>query len=99
KCAICHSSEEGVNKLGPSLHAVVGRASGSIADYPYSDAMKAANRVWDAQTLDIYLTDPRALVPGIKMTFPGLKDPSDRANVIAYLRTLSDNPMPLPAAK
>jgi cytochrome c len=88
KCAICHSTDEGVNKLGPSLHGVVGRPSGSIAGYHYSDAMKAANKVWDATTLDVYLAEPKGTVPGTKMIFPGLKDPTDRANVIAYLETL-----------
>jgi cytochrome c len=88
KCAICHSTDEGVNKLGPSLHGIVGRPSGSIADYHYSDAMKAANKVWDAATLDTYLADPKGTVPGTKMIFLGLKDPTDRANLVAYLETL-----------
>lgn len=88
KCAICHSPDEGVNKVGPSLHGVVGRKSASIANFNYSDAMKAANKTWDAATLDTYLTDPRSMVPGTKMIFPGLKDEADRKNVIAYLETL-----------
>ncbi len=88
KCVICHSTDENVNKLGPSLYGVVGRPSGSIADYHYSDAMKAANKVWDAKTLDVYLADPKGTVPGTKMIFAGLKDSTDRANVIAYLATL-----------
>jgi cytochrome c len=88
KCGICHSPEKGVNKVGPSLFGVVGRHSATIDTFTYSDAMKAANKTWDEATLDIYLTDPRALVPGTKMIFPGLKDPADRANVIAYLSTL-----------
>jgi cytochrome c len=88
KCAICHSPDKGVNKIGPSLWGVVGRPSGSIENFNYSNAMKNANKVWDPATLDVYLTDPRAYIPGIKMIFVGLKDPTDRANVIAYLETL-----------
>ena len=88
KCALCHSPEAGVNKVGPSLHGVVGRKSASVPDYNYSDAMKAANKTWDPATLDTYLTDPKAMVPGTKMIFPGLKDEKDRQDVIAYLETL-----------
>jgi len=85
KCAICHSVDAGVNKIGPSLHGVVGRKAGSLEGYNYSDAMKNANRTWDAVTLDDYLTNPREKIPGIKMIFKGFDDPTDRANVIAYL--------------
>ena len=88
KCAICHSTDANVNKVGPSLHDVVGRHSASIANYEYSSAMKSANKVWDPKELDTYLTDPRAEVPGTKMIFPGLKSEADRQNVIAYLETL-----------
>ena len=88
KCAICHSAEKGVTKLGPPLWGVVGRPSASVAGYNYSDAMKNAHKVWDPATLDVYLTNPRAMVPGTKMIFPGLKDQADRDNVIAYLETL-----------
>ncbi len=85
KCAICHSVDVGVNKIGPSLHAVVGRKAGSLDGYSYSDAMKNANRTWDDATLDDYLTNPREKIPGIKMIFKGLDNPVDRQNVIAYL--------------
>ncbi len=88
KCALCHAIEAGKNKIGPSLFGVVGRHSASLPDYTYSDAMKAANKTWDEATLDNYLTDPRAAVPGTKMIFPGLKDAKDRQDVIAYLKTL-----------
>jgi cytochrome c len=88
KCAICHSPEAGVNKIGPSLHGVVGRKSGSIEGYNYSEAMKNSDKTWDPATLDTYLTDPKAFIPGIKMIFVGLKDPKDRQDVIAYLETL-----------
>jgi cytochrome c len=88
KCSLCHSPEAGKNKIGPSLFGVVGRKSASVPDYTYSDAMKAANLTWDEATLDKYLTDPRGMLPGIKMVFPGLKDAKDRQDVIAYLKTL-----------
>jgi len=88
KCAVCHSPAAGKNSVGPSLFGVVGRPSASAPGYSYSDAMKAANKTWDEATLEVYLTDPKALVPGTKMTFPGLPKPEDRANVIAYLSTL-----------
>jgi cytochrome c len=85
KCAICHSVDAGVNKIGPSLHGVVGRKAGSLDGYSYSDAMKNANRTWNDVTLDDYLTNPREKIPGIKMIFPGFSNPADRQNVIAYL--------------
>jgi len=88
KCAACHSIKEGENKIGPSLHGVVGRPSHSIEGFNYSEPMKAYNVTWDAPTLDHYLTDPRGVVPGTKMIFVGLKKDDERANVIAYLETL-----------
>jgi cytochrome c len=88
KCAICHSAVEGQNKIGPSLWGVVGRKAGTLSTYTYSDAMKNANRTWDAATLSDYLTDPRGKIPGIKMIFAGLPSETDRQNVVAYLSTL-----------
>jgi cytochrome c len=86
KCQICHSIDAGTNKIGPSLHGLIGRHSASVATFNYSDAMKNANVTWDPPTLDKYLTNPRAMVPGTKMLFPGLPKPEDRANLIAYLK-------------
>jgi cytochrome c len=88
KCATCHSSDPGVNLIGPSLHGVIGRHAGSIQGYSYSSAMKSFDKTWDEAMLNTYLPDPRAVVPGTKMTFPGLKDEKDRQDVIAYLETL-----------
>jgi len=88
KCAVCHTAVAGKNGLGPSLFGVVGRPSASVDGFKYSDAMKAANKTWDEATLNTYLTDPKAAVPGNKMAFAGLPNPDDRANVIAYLSTL-----------
>lgn len=88
RCALCHAAEPGKNKVGPSLFAIVGRHSASLKNYDYSDAMKNFNHIWTPETLNTYLTDPRAMVPGTKMIFPGIKDATERTNLIAYLETL-----------
>jgi cytochrome c len=81
KCAICHTVEQGKNKIGPSLFGVVGRKSGSIEGFKYSEANRAANLTWDEPTLDKYLTDPKALVKGTIMTFPGIKNDTETASM------------------
>jgi cytochrome c len=88
KCALCHTTESGKNKIGPSLFGIVGRKAASLENYNYSEAMKKFDHSWDPGTLDTYLADPRATVPGTKMIFPGLKEKSEREDVIAYLETL-----------
>src|ERR1700757_332157 len=88
KCALCHTTEAGKNKIGPSLFGIVGRKSGSLENFNYSEAMKKYDHTWDPETLDTYLADPRATVPETKMIFPGIKDKAERDNVIAYLETL-----------
>lgn len=95
KCMACHSPEAGVNKIGPSLFGVVGRTPGTLESFAkrYSPAMKAFGAdgaVWDEATLDAYLTSPRTTIPKNRMGFPGLKDATQRENVIAYLKTLID---------
>jgi nitrite reductase (NO-forming) len=92
KCQACHSMEPGKNILGPSLAGIVGRKAGSDPTYSYSPAMKQANMVWDAATLDKYLADPEKVVPGNKMPFPGLKTGQDRIDVIAYLASPGNGP-------
>jgi cytochrome c len=88
QCSICHSPKPGQNIVGPSLFGVVGRHSGMIPNFYYSAANRASGLVWDPGTLDRYLTAPGQVVPGTLMTYPGLKDPRQRGDVIAYLATL-----------
>jgi cytochrome c len=85
-CQTCHAIDAGVNKIGPSLHAVVGRAAGSIAGFTYSTANKNSGITWTPEKLFQYLEKPQRVVPGTKMAFPGIPDPQKRADVIAYLK-------------
>ncbi len=98
KCQACHSMEPGKNILGPSLAGIIGRKAGTEPSYNYSPAMKQANVVWDAKTLDAYLSDPQRVVPGNKMPFPGLKTEHDRADVIAYFAASGSGSQPPAAA-
>lgn len=86
-CKSCHTVVAGgPNMTGPNLHGVIGTKAGAQpADFKFSDELKASNLTWDLPTLDKWLTDPKALVPNTKMTFVGLKDPTARRDVIAYL--------------
>lgn len=84
-CSSCHSIDE--NDIGPKHRGVIGRKAGTVPDYSYSKALKASGIVWNAVTLDRWLTNPSAMVPGTKMYFL-LADPQDRADVIAYLAEL-----------
>jgi len=86
-CSACHSTT-GSDGIGPHLNGVVGRKSGSVPGFNYSRAMKQANIVWDDQTLATFLANPQATVPGNHMPFSGLQDPTQRSDVIAYLKSL-----------
>lgn len=88
-CRTCHVFDEGVNRVGPSLHKVVGRKSGSVAGFAYSDANKNSGITWTPQVLFEYLKDPKAYIPGTKMNFPGVKDDQKRADLVAYLEAQS----------
>ncbi|MDX2263948.1 MAG: cytochrome c family protein [Hyphomicrobiales bacterium] len=92
KCKACHQVGEGAkNGVGPLQNGIVGRKAGSVPDYKYSNALIEAGAkglVWDEANLDKYLADPRGFLPGNKMAFVGLKKEDERADVIAYLKTL-----------
>ena len=85
RCAVCHSVDPGVKKLGPSLSGVFGRTSGTVPGFTYSPAMQKAKIRWDAKSLDGFLAKPSASIPGSRMVFAGLPNPADRANLLAYL--------------
>jgi cytochrome c len=86
KCKACHQVDK--NGVGPHLGQVVGRKAASVEGFKYSPALEKSGLTWDEATLDKWLQGPSKLVPGTKMIFPGIKDETDRANLIAYLETL-----------
>jgi cytochrome c len=86
QCSACHSLEPDVNRQGPSLAGIFGRKAGTVEDFNYSDANKNSAIVWDEAILRKYLPDPQSVVPGTKMVFPGLKDPKQVEDLIAYLK-------------
>jgi len=86
QCATCHSPDAGVNRVGPSLHGIVGRRAGTIEGFRYSDANRNSGITWTEQELFTYLENPRGRVPGTIMAFVGLRNPQQRADVIAYLK-------------
>jgi cytochrome c len=99
QCQICHNLQEGQGpKTGPDLYNVVGRPVASVAGFNYSAALKAKGGTWTFDALNKWLTDPRGDVPGTAMTFAGLPNEKQRADLIAFLDTLSKNPVPLPKA-
>ena len=87
-CAACHSVTSGTTSFGPNLRGVAGRKAASLEGYAYSPALKASAIVWDAQTLDHWLTSPQKAVPGTKMPFTGIADPDRRKQIVDYLLTL-----------
>ncbi|HUZ92080.1 MAG TPA: cytochrome c family protein [Methylocella sp.] len=86
KCKVCHQIGEGAkNFVGPELNGLIGRKTGAVADYSYSDANKNSGITWDEAKLKEYLANPKAVIPGTKMIFSGLSKESDRDNLVAYL--------------
>ena len=90
KCKACHKAEEGVHGVGPSLYGVVGRDIGATDFGSYSGKLEQAGTVWDAETLNTFLANPKGAAPGTSMGFGGLKKVGDRADLIAYLDSLDD---------
>jgi cytochrome c len=92
-CKACHTVAPGAGAaLGPNLWGVFGSRSGTAPGYAYSEGLKRLGVTWTAETLDSWIANPRAVVPGTKMAYAGLEDPRDRADVIAYLKTIATPP-------
>jgi cytochrome c2 len=85
QCAACHSLDGTGDYDGPTLKGVIGRKAGALEDYRYSAAMKRSDVVWDAMTLDQYVADPQAFIPGNRMAFAGINDKTQRDDLIAFL--------------
>jgi cytochrome c len=99
KCQACHSLEKGGgNKVGPNLWGVVDRERASVPGFNYSAAIKAKGGKWTYDELNQFITNPKGYIPGTAMGFAGIQKDSERADVIDYLHTLSDTPVPLPVA-
>jgi cytochrome c len=97
KCAACHTvAQGGPNGIGPNLWATMGKPHGHVAGFSYSDALKSVPGNWDFEGMDKWLSNPKKYAPGTKMTFAGLGNPEERANLIAYLNAQGSN-LPLPA--
>ncbi|MEA1072107.1 cytochrome c family protein [Sphingomonas sp. LY160] len=99
KCTACHTVDQGgANGLGPNLWAAMGKPHGHVPGFAYSPALKAVPGTWDWTSMSEWLASPKKYAPGTKMTFAGLSNPEERANVIAFLNSKSPSPLPLPAA-
>jgi len=99
KCAACHNATNGgPNQLGPNLWGVLGEPIGQGKGFPFSDALSKKGGTWNWDNLSQWLTSPRNFAPGTKMTFAGLSNPQDRADVMSYLNQQSGSPQPMPKA-
>jgi cytochrome c len=99
KCAACHTFDKGGrNLVGPNLWGVIGRPKASIPGFNYSAALKAMGGNWTVEEIYHFIANPKAMIPGTAMTFAGIPRPTERADIISFLNTKSDNPAPLPKA-
>ena len=97
KCSACHVvAKGGKNKIGPVLYGVLGKQSASVSDYKYSKALIAHGKVWSFAEMNSFLIKPQAHIKGTKMAFAGLRSEKDRASVILFMNSKSDNPLPTP---
>ena len=98
-CAACHEfTKGGTTKVGPDLYGIVGRGIGTVPGFAYTDGFKTmAGKDWDYDSLNEWLKKPSGFIKGTKMTFSGISNPHTRADVLAYLGSLSDSPVPFPA--